>query len=155
GVPYTAAQTPSDKKWILAVGDIEFAKDEFEVMRFNGFSLAKKMTSVYPLNINFRHSSLPDTVIKASGLSHPESWGAWSDRGDIVFRFAKPLPSKFQLVLTAKAFGPNVDKPFEVLVGHRSYPVKLTADNASYTLDIVNVDSADVLTIKVPLPTSP
>ncbi|KFF85325.1 ArnT family glycosyltransferase [Pseudomonas syringae] len=155
GVPYTAAQTPSDKKWILAVGDIEFAKDEFEVMRFNGFSLAKKMTNVYPLNINFRHSSLPDTVIKASGLSHPESWGAWSDRGDIVFRFAKPLPSKFQLVLTAKAFGPNVDKPFEVLVGHRSYPVKLTADNASYTLDIVNVDSADVLTIKVPLPTSP
>ncbi|WP_122221828.1 glycosyltransferase family 39 protein [Pseudomonas syringae group genomosp. 3] len=155
GVPYTAAQTPADKKWILAVGDIEFAKDDFEVIRLNGFSLAKKTASLYPMSINFRHTSLPDSVIRVSGLSHAESWGAWSDRSDIVFRFAKPLPERFQLILTAKAFGPNVNKSFEVVVDNRNYPVMLTENNAPHTLDITNAGKADVLTIKVPSPTSP
>lgn len=155
GVPYTAAQTPSDKKWVLAIGDVEFADGEFEVTRLNGFALAKKISSMYPLTINFREASLPDSVRRISGISHAESWGAWSDRSKVVINFSKPLPSQFDLVLTAKAFGPNVDKVFDVVVGSRHYPVKLDGNNATHVLTVTSDAKESVLTINVPSPASP
>lgn len=155
GVPYTAAQTPADKKWVLAIGDVEFAKDEFEVKQFNGYSLAKKISSLYPLVIDFRSDLWPDSVLKVTGLSQAESWGTWTNSDTLTIKFAKPLPAAFELVMTAKAFGPNVNQVFEVLVDGQAYPVKLTESNATYTLRINNAANADALVIKVPFPTSP
>lgn len=155
GVPYTTAQSPADKKWVLAVGDVEFAKDEFEVIRFNGYSLAKKISSLYPLVIDFSSATWPDSVIKITGISHAESWGTWSDGAAVAVKFTKPLPSKFELIVTAKAFGPNENQVFDVEVDGHRYPVTLTAANASYTLNISNARNDDALVIKVPSPASP
>ena len=155
GVPYTAAQSPADKKWVLAVGEVEFATGEFEVMRFNGYSLAKKVSSLYPVLIDFSSDLWPDSVARVTGISHAESWGAWSDGAAVAVKFSKPLPATFDLILTAKAFGPNENKVFNIEVDGHRYPVTLTADNASYTLNVSNVGNDDALIIKVPSPTSP
>lgn len=154
-VPYTAAQSPPDKKWVLAIGDVEFAKDEFEVMRFNGYSLAKKLSSIYPLVIDFSSASWPDSVLKITGISHAESWGTWSDGATLAIKFAKQLPAKFELIVTAKAFGPNESQVFDIEINGHRYPVTLTAATASYTLNIDNAGNDDALAIKIPTPVSP
>ena len=155
GVPYTAAQSPTDKKWILVIGDIDFVKGDFEVMRFNGYSLAKKIVPLYPLLIDFRDASWPDTVTKITGLSQAESWGAWSNSTNVEIKFTQPLPTVFELVIHAKAFGPNENRVFDIEVDGRLYPVKLGADVTFHTLNIKNPGNADKLVIKVPSPTSP
>jgi phosphoglycerol transferase len=155
GVPYTAAQSSADKKWILAIGDVDFVEGDFDVMRFNGYSLAKKATPLYPLVIDFRDTTRPDSVTKITGLSQAESWGTWSDGPNVEIRFAKPLPPAFELIISSKAYGPNANREFDVEVDGHLYPIKLDANVASHTLSIKNPGSAAKLVIKVPLPTSP
>lgn len=155
GVPYTADQSPADKKWILAIGDVDFVKEDFEVMNFNGYSLAKKFPRLYPLFIDFRGPPLPDSVKKITGLAQPESWGTWSDSAEVKVQFAQPLPPAFELQITAKAFGPNENQAFDVVVEGHSYPVTLSAEMAPYKLKLSSSGNADSLVIKVPSPTSP
>ena len=156
GVPYTAAQTPADKTWILAIGDVDFVKEDFRVMRFRGYSLAKKIGDLYPLAIDFRGAALPESVMNITGLSAAESWGAWSEGDKVAVEFAQPLPSAFELQIYAKAFGPNEGQSFDVVVDGKSYPVTIGKEIEPHTLKISNVaGNVDSLIIKVPSPTSP
>lgn len=155
GEPYTAAQTPSDKKWILVFGDVDLVKGDFKVMRFNGYSLARKISSLYPLVIDFSTSSTPDSVTKISGLSHVENWGSWSDGPNVAITFSQPLPAAFEIVITANAYGPNEDQVFDVEVDNKNYPLKLSGEMTSHTVRIDNPDKVDKLLIKVPRPSSP
>ncbi|MBK3505873.1 glycosyltransferase family 39 protein [Pseudomonas sp. MF6747] len=154
GVSYTAAQMPPNKKWVLAVGDVDFAKDDFEVKQLNGFSLARK-GSAYPIIIDFSSGFLPYSVSHVSGMSHSENWGAWSSASVVTMKFVKPLPEKFELILNAKAFGPNDGKVFNLSIDGRSYPVKLSATSGEYKVNIENPNSVNVLSVVVPFPTSP
>ncbi|MGX5793170.1 DUF7024 domain-containing protein [Pseudomonas sp. E2-15] len=155
GEPYTAAQTPSDKKWILVFGDVDLVKGDFKVMRFNGYSLARKISSLYPLVIDFSANSTPDSVTKISGLSHVEKWGSWSDGPNVAITFSQPLPAAFEMVITANAYGPNENQVFDVEVDNKSYPLKLLGEMTSHTVRIDNPDKVDKLLIKVPRPSSP
>ncbi|SEE35149.1 DUF7024 domain-containing protein [Pseudomonas coleopterorum] len=155
GTTYTAAQTAPDKKWILIVGDVNLAKGDFDVMRFNGYSLAKKIPALYPLAIDLRTGVLPSSVEAVTGLSDPEPWGTWSDESKVEISFKKALPPVFELTLTAKAFGPNAGQSFDVEIGGVHYPVEIGEGMATHALKIANPTRADELLIKVPLPTSP
>lgn len=155
GVPYTASQTPPDKKWVLVFGDVELVKDDFKVMRFNGYSLARKISSLYPLVLDFSNSITYDSVAKISGLSHVENWGSWSDGVHVAFAFNNPLPPKFEMVITANAYGPNINQLFEIKIGSKVYPIKLSAEMTSQTVSIDNPDNLEKLTINVPHPISP
>jgi len=155
GVTYTAAQTPPDKKWILIVGNVDIAKGDFEVMKFNGYALAKKIPPLYPLAIDLRTDVLPNSVDDVIGLSQPEPWGAWSDESEVKITFKKSLPRAFELTLAAKAFGPNANQSFDIEIEGRHYPVQIGESLTSQTLKIENSTRADQLIIKVPAPTSP
>lgn len=155
GEIYTAAQSPADKKWILVVGDVEFAEGDFKVLRLNGFSLAKKLPKANPLLLDFRSDIQAEYVDVLRGLSHAESWGAWSIADTVTLQFARPLPRAFTLEINAKAFGPNQGQAFEVNVDGRRYPLKLSGDVEPYSLRIENPDEVSKLTIKVPQPISP
>lgn len=155
GEIYTADQSPADKKWILVVGDVEFAKGDFKVLKLNGFSLAKKVPKDNPLVLDFRTDINTDAVEALRGISHAESWGAWSDADTVTLQFTRPLPKVFTLEINAKAFGPNQDRAFEVKVDDRRYPLKLSAEMETYSLKIENPDEVSELTIKVPQATSP
>ena len=155
GIPYTAAQTPADRKWILAIGDVDFVKEDFDLLKLNGYTLARKKSHTYPLLVDMRTPSLPDSVRKITGLSQAESWGTWSIGDKVAIDFAQPLPKAFELELKAKAFGPNEKQAFEVIIDDKSYPVEIGREITSRTIKLSNPNEVDNLVIKVPAPTSP
>ena len=155
GQPYSAAQTAYDKKWILAIGDVQFAEDEFDVIKLNGFSLAKKDIKRYPLQLGFNNAQWPALVANISGLESPEAWGAWSTGPAVTIELKKPLPAQFDLMLNAKAFGPNAGQAINVEVEGRLYPFDLGVDMTPRTLRITTSGKAQSLTIRIPSPVSP
>ena len=44
--------------------------------------------------IDFRKGVWPGIILKARGLSSPESWGTWSQSDTVRFEFAAPLPGE-------------------------------------------------------------
>jgi len=79
----------------------------------------------------FNVAGAPEEVKQFSGISRPESWGRWSNAqlGDEVkIEYAEPLPEKFDLVITAKAFGPNANKPIPVRIGDTEQMLTLGND---------------------------
>lgn len=68
----------------------------------------------------FNVAGAPEEVRQFSGISRPESWGRWSNAqlgSEVKIEYKEPLPEKFDLVITAKAYGPNANKPIPVRVG--------------------------------------
>jgi phosphoglycerol transferase len=56
----------------------------------------------------FNVAGAPEEVKQFSGISRPESWGRWSNAqlgSDVKIEYKEPLPEKFDLVITAKAYG--------------------------------------------------
>ncbi len=48
--------------------------------------------------------------------------------------YKEPLPEKFDLVITAKAYGPNANKPIPVRVGESEQVLTLDNDVTTTTL---------------------
>lgn len=62
----------------------------------------------------FNVAGAPEEVKQFSGISRPESWGRWSSTctsDEVKIEYNAPLPKKFDLVITAKAFGDNANRP--------------------------------------------
>ena len=135
--------------------NVKFAKDEFKLLKLNGFTLAKKISSLYPFTIDFSSSLWSDAVVGMSGLSQTEAWGAWSAEPVVRIEFAEPLPQVFDLLITASAFGPNINQTFNISLGGENFPLVVGDGKQTYTLRIINPGNASVLFINVPKPTSP
>ncbi|MNC64864.1 phosphoglycerol transferase I [compost metagenome] len=98
-----------------------------------------------------------DEVKQFSGISRPESWGRWSNAqlGDEVkIEYARPLPAKFDLVITAKAWGPNANQPIPVRVGDKEQILTLGNDVTTTTLHFDNPSHSSTLVIVPPAPES-
>ena len=92
-----------------------------------------------------------------SGISRPESWGRWSNAqlGDEVkIEYAQPLPEKFDLVITAKAFGPNANKPIPVRIGDKEQTITLGNEVSTTTLHFENPSRSNTVVIVPPDPQS-
>ncbi|EHC42346.1 Phosphoglycerol transferase I [Salmonella enterica subsp. enterica serovar Give str. S5-487] len=99
----------------------------------------------------------PEEVKQFSGISRPESWGRWSNAqlGDEVkIEYKKPLPKKFDLIITAKAFGDNAERPIPVRVGNEEQTLVLGHDVSTITLHFNNPTDANTLVIAPPAPVS-
>ncbi|GAB7530530.1 hypothetical protein PS3A_29410 [Pseudomonas sp. 3A(2025)] len=153
GLRYQASQTPENITWILGIGDIDFAEGEFDVMYLNGFSLARKISGLYLLQLDFSKALSLGPSTRITGLSHPEPVGTWSLGDRVEIKFAEPLPAVFQLSLSATGFGPNENKPFNVEVEGKHYP--LMADGTLQTLRIATSGQARKLSLLISAPTSP
>lgn len=108
--------------------------------------------------IDLRHSGLPTFVAAVQGLSIEEPWGRWSDASlsrTVVFSMVTPLPEAFTLKLTAKAFGPNIGMPVQVIVGTEKKTFIPTQSMAEYKLSFSKTRKVDVIEISPPKPTSP
>lgn len=103
----------------------------------------------------FNVAGAPEEVKQFSGISRPESWGRWSNAqlGETVkIEYREPLPEKFDLVITAKAFGPNAGQPIPVRVGGQEQPLTLGHDVTTTTLHFDNPSRSSVLEIIPPTP---
>ena len=105
----------------------------------------------------FNVAGAPEEVKQFSGISRPESWGRWSNAqlGDEVkIEYTHPLPEKFDLVITARAFGPNANRPIPVRVGDKEQTLTLSNDVTTSTLHFDNPTRSNTLVIVPPDPQS-
>ena len=68
--------------------------------------------------------------------------------------YKEPLPEKFDLVITAKAYGPNANKPIPVRVGNSEQILTLANEVSTTTLHFDNPSRSDTLIIVPPDPQS-
>ncbi|HEY1843396.1 MAG TPA: phosphatidylglycerol--membrane-oligosaccharide glycerophosphotransferase [Buttiauxella sp.] len=138
---------------------VKFAEEQLDKDRFNK-SVA--MLKVDDNAIRYRADSFifsvpgaPQNVKAFSGISRPEAWGRWSNANlapEVKIEFAEPLPEKFDLVITAKAFGPNVGKPVPVKVGSQQQNLTLGEALTTTTLHFDNPERSATLEIIPPEP---
>ena len=105
----------------------------------------------------FNVAGAPEEVKTFSGISRPEAWGRWSNAQlgqEVKIEYQHPLPKRFDLVITAKAFGPNADKPIPVRVGKSEQILTLGHDVTTTTLHFDNPADANTLVIVPPDPQS-
>ena len=103
----------------------------------------------------FNVAGAPEEVKQFSGISRPETWGRWSNAqlaNEVKIEYKDPLPQKFDLVITAKAFGPNANKPIPVRVGNSEQTLTLGNEVTTTTLHFDNPTSSNLLTIVPPDP---
>ena len=105
----------------------------------------------------FNVAGAPEEVKSFSGISRPESWGRWSNAQlgkEVKIEYQHPLPKRFDLVITAKAYGPNANKPIPVRVGKNEQLLTLNNDVTTTTLHFENPADANTLVIVPPDPQS-
>ena len=103
----------------------------------------------------FNVAGAPEEVKQFSGISRPESWGRWSNAQlseEVTIEYKAPLPKKFDLIITAKAFGDNANRPIPVRVGNEEQTLVLGHDVSTTTLHFDNPADADTLVIVPPDP---
>ena len=73
---------------------------------------------------------------------------------EVKIEYNRPLPEKFDLVITAKAFGPNAGKPVPVKVGDSEQTLTLGNEVSTTTLHFENPTRSNTLVIVPPEPQS-
>lgn len=103
----------------------------------------------------FNVPGAPEAVKRFSGISRTEEWGRWSNAQlgeSVTIEYQAPLPPAFDLVITAKAFGPNVGKAIPVQVGGSTQALVLGEGLSTTTLHFTNPGGSNTLTITPPAP---
>jgi phosphoglycerol transferase len=72
----------------------------------------------------------------------------------VKIEYTHPLPEKFDLVITAKAFGPNANQPIPVRVGNQEQTLTLGNNVTTTTLHFDNPSRSKTLVIVPPDPQS-
>ncbi|WP_141233292.1 DUF7024 domain-containing protein [Lysobacter antibioticus] len=88
--------------------------------------------------VDFSKDGWPYFVKDATGLSGREQWGRWSDANiapSVKLELISPLPKKFSLILTARAFQPENDKVV-VKIGTQSYALRIGGDGKEVRLPV-------------------
>lgn len=97
----------------------------------------------------------PQSIKRFSGISRPESWGRWSNANlapEVKIEYVDPLPPKFDLVITARAYGANVHRQIPVRVGDQQQLLSLGETFSTHTLHFDNPTATHQLTIAPPEP---
>jgi len=103
----------------------------------------------------FNVAGAPEEVKQFSGISRPESWGRWSNAQlseEVKIEYQQPLPESFDLVITAKAYGPNANRPIPVRVGNEEQTLTLGSELSTTTLRFTNPARSNTLVIVPPAP---
>lgn len=103
----------------------------------------------------FNLPGAPQTVKSFSGISRPEEWGRWSNANlapEVKIEYSEPLPEAFDLVITARAIGPNIHRPIPVSVGEDKQQLNLGEQATTTTLHFRNPQKLATLVIAPPEP---
>jgi phosphoglycerol transferase len=162
GAPFDRNAIPSDRKWVLVMGDHALPADVVEQISGDGyvlFRLPEKSADGQALagerTIDFTHPFRFGLVKRISGLSVAQPFGRWSDSRAVKIDLFEPLPRWFDLCLTASAFGPNVQQPFEIGIGDEAKVFRLPSTPSEVCLPFNTSGGESTIAIEVPQPTSP
>lgn len=106
-------------------------------------------------NIRFNESENPEFISEIKGLYNAESWGRWSDGDQVVFRFNRPLPEHFTMVMVVHALGPNIGAPIIVTAGAAQASFVAQAYPQTYSLAFTPNELTDTIIFTVPKPIRP
>ncbi len=151
GAAIGPAQIPADKSWILLIGNHQYIGPAGYKISMGGFSLLMIGDNRV---VDFKDAGWPGVVAQTTGLEVRESFGQWSVGDQVRIEFASPLPKKARLTLSARAFGPNADLPFTLIVGSTEQQFRLGTKTTNVSLSFDSSGSDRWLIIKVPKPTS-
>ena len=73
----------------------------------------------------------------------------------VELRFSRPLPARLTVVLTAGAFGANIDAPFVLRAGDAATEFRLPWEAREVVLDLDTDGHQQTLVIEVPQPQRP
>jgi phosphoglycerol transferase len=149
---------PQEKEWVLLFGNHVLKGEALNLphQEYLAFGNMTLFGGHGRLNLDFKKADWPGVVWEHEGLFNPpESWGAWSIGENVMLHFKKPLPRKFELLITARAFGPNIGQDFLVGVGPNLTPIRLGAQFSTIKVVIDNPQRLSRLKILVPIPSSP
>jgi phosphoglycerol transferase len=85
-----------------------------------GVPLEPRYEATLAQGIAFGKPGYPTFLREVHGVSGHEPWGRWTDANlapAVRLRFAKPLPARFTLELTATGMGSNAYQPVKVRAG--------------------------------------
>lgn len=130
-----------------------------QIMKLAGYyadHIGIRYPSTLENGIDFTKAGWPEFIANAKGLWPLEPWGRWSDKPEVTFDFAEPLPQKFTLVLKAHAFASNAQHPTRIQIADKEYTVQLTGDVSEVRLEVdLQGSSANRITFIPPTPISP
>ena len=109
-------------------------------------------------NVDFKKITIPSFIKDLKGLSYKEDWGQWSDATkykNVYIEFDCPLEENIELIISAKAFGPNVGLPFKFKIGNEIHSLVLGPNIEEFNLSFKNIEKAKILEIFSPNPVSP
>jgi glycosyltransferase involved in cell wall biosynthesis len=112
----------------------------------------------FDYGIGFADPGWPEALTSMTGLSGIEPWGRWSDASrarTVALRFARPLPHRAHIALTARAFGDNARDDTIVRVGETRIPVRFGATDSTVAFDVETDGGEYVMEIMPPAPVSP
>ncbi len=138
---------------------VKFAEEQLDKDRFNKSVAALKVDEnairYQADSFIFSVPGAPQNVKQFSGISRPEAWGRWSNANlapEVKIEYDAPLPEKFDLVITARAFGPNAGKAIPVKVGSQQQSLTLSEALSTTTLHFANPERSNTLVIVPPEP---
>jgi phosphoglycerol transferase len=162
GAPLDRSAISGDREWVLVMGDHPLPTDVVEQSSGDGyvlFRLPEKSTDGRAVlgerTIDFTHPFRFGLVKRVSGLSVSQPFGRWSDSRVVQIELFRPLPRWFDLCLTASAFGPNVQLPFEIGIGGEDKVFRLSSTPSEICLPFNTSGGEILITIGVPQPISP
>ena len=148
---------PINKKWLVLLGDQnQLPASLVPVLRTPHYTVVRLPEPDHPVG-RFHLSAQPDPqfVTGLEGLSLAEAWGRWSDAKQVVIHFAKPLPRRVGVVLSARAYDINATLPFKARVDGVQKEFRVGWNLQEIGLHFDTDGTARTLVIDVPQPVSP
>jgi phosphoglycerol transferase len=156
GQPVAWDKLAPGKTWALVMGQYELPADAVVIARKDSFALIQTgIRSAADALIKF-NEPLPATFVqRVDGLAGAEEWGSWTDGPGARIQFARPLPSRFKVQLSARAFGPNAEKDFLLKIGGQQHAFRIGKLSTSVELEFAPGGAPDTMEFVVPAPVSP
>lgn len=147
-----ASNIPPESNWLLIFDAHDIRIPTYGTLDMGEYSLIR----LTPANvIDFRRSTWPGVLGRVDGLSHPEPFGRWSNAANVDLQLATPVTGHLQILLEARAFGPNVGQRFTLQLGDQEQTFTLGDETREILLDFELSGPAQRIRIKVPQPISP
>ena len=149
--------------FFLIPNPVLIKKNPFEVMDSMGVKIYRDKLGIRLIdkvskNVDFKKITIPSFIKDLKGLSYKEDWGQWSDATkykNVYIEFDCPLEENIELIISAKAFGPNVGLPFKFKIGNEIQSLVLGPNIEEFNLSFKNIEKAKIFEIFSPNPVSP
>lgn len=154
--PIAEDELPAHHKWLLVMRNHAMPPAYKPVLVTDEFSIYR--LSVPESRIGRIDFTQPPggLVERAEGLSHPESFGAWSSGKQVVLHLNTTLPKKVRIKIRASSYAGNAEQPFVLRIGDASASFKVPHHPMKNILVTLDTDGAQrSIVIEVPQPISP